>query len=147
MAKTWRRTFRQKNMPKRLRLKTFAEHIRGTFYALHHYYINGLIVCLQFQNSTNWYYFGFVFGFLQTGPNQFVENQKQTQHGTFRHKKFAETSRVFFAETSCSPVYNSARINLPYEIPCNAASFSQSECTMLKLDYMLQMNFQPMHIL
>ena len=57
----------KKNMPKRLRLKTFAEHIRGTFYALHHYYINGLIVFLQFQNSTNWYYLGFVFGFLQTG--------------------------------------------------------------------------------
>ena len=27
-AKTWRRTFRQKNMPKRLRLKTFAETFR-----------------------------------------------------------------------------------------------------------------------
>ena len=25
------------------------------------------------------YYLGFVFGFLQTGPNQFVENQKQNQ--------------------------------------------------------------------
>ena len=25
---------------------------------------------------------GFVFGFLQTGPNQFVENQKQNQDNT-----------------------------------------------------------------
>ena len=36
---------------------------------------------------------------LQTGPNQFVENQKQNQDNTGRHEKFAETSR-FFAETS-----------------------------------------------
>ena len=42
-------------------------------------------------------------GILQTRPNQFVENQKQNQdntgprkYGTFRHEKFAETSRNFF---------------------------------------------------
>ena len=41
-------------------------------------------------------------GILQTGPNQFVENQKQNlentgprSYRTFRHEKFAETSRVF----------------------------------------------------
>ena len=41
-------------------------------------------------------------GILQTGPNQFVENQKQNQDNTrrFGRKNLPKRLEVFFAETS-----------------------------------------------
>ena len=48
-AKTWRRTFRQKNMPKRLRLKTFAETIRMICEA---YPVYGIIGRRNYRNNT-----------------------------------------------------------------------------------------------
>ena len=48
------------------------------------------------------YNLGFCFGFLQTGPNQFVENQKQIQNNTgrFGMKNLPKRLKLFFAETS-----------------------------------------------
>ena len=43
-------------------------------------------------------------GILQTGSNQFVENQKQNQDNTGRFGIIRNVSS-FFAETSCSPKY------------------------------------------
>ena len=59
---------------------------------MHHSYINGLIVFLQFQKSTN--------SILQTGPNQFVENQKQNQDSTGRFgMKNLPKRLLFFTKT------------------------------------------------
>ena len=43
-------------------------------------------------------------GILQTGPNQFVENQKQNQDNTgrFGMQNLPKRLEFFFAETSCS---------------------------------------------
>ena len=55
---------------------------------------------------------------LQTGPKQFVENQKQNQDKT-RHGKFAETSRVFLPNRLCRNVlFPISWIFVINQVPC-----------------------------
>ena len=114
-AKTWRRTFRQKNMPKRLRLKKFAETSRMIYCGAYAMYARSPSPSQRAAPTTIASRSPFPLGLCSCSTSLSKMELLAAPRGrgaleemgtyprgsrTFRQKKIAETSRIFFAETS-----------------------------------------------